>query len=324
MTTNILILGLNRTSVSLGMTMKKSADLLKRTGFDPDSSAVKSAIQMGALDQTSGSLITGVKDADIIIYALPAGQILDVIKAIRSDIKTGCVFVDANPIGHDTFAQLSQALPDPNSFIAWIPTFNPKHSFEQGHGYADAQIDLFLDSHVFIAGDINTRPVALKAGGDLAILAGALPIYTEPDELAGILALSYDFPRLMAVVITKVSTSEPGWNEARKIAGYDFDSLSAPLTSYENQGTPETPLYTNRRNLQRLIEIMIRELQEIHTSLDIENNPELGSAIKNAIVARQVWHKQRMNMSWLEKGPVNPDAPHSLTEMMFGKRRKKS
>ncbi|MGA9398570.1 MAG: hypothetical protein WBV22_09970, partial [Anaerolineaceae bacterium] len=59
-------------------------------------------------------------------------------------------------------------------------------------------------------------------------------------------------------------------------------------------------------------------------TLDIENNPELSATIKNAILARQIWHKQRMDMSWLEKRTINPDAPHSMTEMMFGKRRKKS
>ncbi|MGA9397668.1 MAG: prephenate dehydrogenase/arogenate dehydrogenase family protein, partial [Anaerolineaceae bacterium] len=268
MTTNILILGMNRTGVSLGLTMKKSAELIERTGFDPDYSVVKAAIQMGALDRTIESLTAGIKDADIIIYSLPSAQILEVVKAIRSEIKPGCVFIDITPIGHDTFAQLSQALPDPDAFIAWVPALNPKYMLEQDLGPASAHEDLFLNSHVYIAGEINTRPVVLKAGGDLAILAGALPLYTEPDELAGLLALSQDFPRMIATVITRLTTSEPGWNEARKLGGYDFDSISAPLTSFENQGAPEIPLYANRKNLQRLIMMMIQELQQIHATLD--------------------------------------------------------
>jgi prephenate dehydrogenase len=324
MTTHILILGLNRTSTSLGMVMKKSADLIERAGFDPDPSAIKKALHLGAMDRTVESLNTGCKDADIILYSLPEGQMLEVIKAIRQDIKPGCVFIDTNPIGHDTFMQVSQVLPDPNAFIAWVPAFNPKYMLEQDAGPASAQEDLFLNSHVYIAGNTNTRPVALNAGGDLAILARALPLFIEPDELAGILALSHDFPRLMATVITRLTTSEPGWNEARKLAGYDFDSLSAPLTSFEDQGTPEIHLHANRKNLQRLIVLMIQELQQIHEYLDDDMHQELGKLVKNTILARQIWTKQRMDMSWLEKQPVNPDEPHSITELMFGKRRKKT
>lgn len=324
MTTDILFLGLNRTSVSLGLVMKKNADLIRRTGFDPDNSAIKSAIHMGALDQSSKSLMEGVKEADVIIYSLPAGQLLEVIKTIRSDIKPGCVFISINLIGHDTFDQVSQALPDPNAFITWIPALNPNYIAQQEHGADRAQEDLFIGSHVFISGGFNTRPVALKAGNDLAILAGALPIYSDPTELSGILALSHDFPRLMSAVITRLITSEPGWNEARKLAGYDFQSISDALISFENQHYPGVPLYANRKNLQRLIKMAIDELQEMHAALEIENNLELSTAIKNAIVARQIWQKQRKDMSWLEKSSFNSDAPHSITEMIFGKRGKKS
>ncbi len=324
MTTKIQILGMNRISVSLGMTMKKSGDLIERTGFDPDYSLVKTAIQMGAMDRMAGSLTDGGKDADIIIYALPPGQILEVVKIIQADIKPGCVFINLNPIGHDTFAQLSQALPDPNSIIAWVPALNPKYIQEQDSGPDSAHDDLFLNSHVYIAGEINTRPVVLKAGSDLAILSGALPLFIDPDELAGILALSQDFPRLMSVIVTKLITSESGWIEARKIAGYDFEHLSTLLDSLENQGNPGLPLNMNRKHLQRLIVLMIHELQEVHDSLDIVNNPELGLSIKNTLLARQLWKKQRMEMSWLEKRPIDPDAPHSISEMMFGKHRKKS
>lgn len=324
MTTNVLLLGMNRISMSLGLAMKKSSDLIKRMGFDPDNSILKAALQKGALDQAVESLTAGIKDADIIIYSLSAGQILEVVKSIRTDIKPGCVFIDTNLIGHDTFPQLLQILPDPNAIIAWVPAINPKYMQEVDTGVDSAHEDLFLNSHVYIASDINTRPVALKVGEDLAILGGALPLFIEPDELAGILALSYDFPRLMAAVITKLITSESGWSEARKIAGYDFDNLSAPLTSFEIQSSPENPLYSNRTTLQRLIMIMIQELEQMHSALDLENNKELGASIKNAVISRQVWSKQRMDMSWLEKRPLNPDEPHSISQLFFGKRRKKS
>jgi hypothetical protein len=195
---------------------------------------------------------------------------------------------------------------------------------DQDFGPESAHEDLFHNSHVYITGEINTRPAVLSAGSDLAILAGALPLFIDSDELAGISALGQDYPRLMAMTITRLLTSEPGWNEARKIAGFDFDSMSTPLTSFENQGNPEIPLYMNRKHLQRLIVLTIQALRELHDSLDVIDNRELGGTIKNTILARQLWKKQRLEMSWLEKRPIDPNAPHSVTELVFGKRRKKS
>jgi prephenate dehydrogenase len=322
MTTNILFLGMNRLSTSLGLAMKKNKENLNRMGYDPDVNNTKYAIESGALDRSVEIIAEGAKSADVIIYALPIGNMLEVLDSLRQDLKQGCFIVDLNPIGSDTFNQVSKVLPDPNSFIAWFAALNPKTMMDLESGPRNAQEDLFQGSHVYIAGDFNTHPEALKLGNDLAVLAGALPLNTEPEELAGILALGIDLPLLVSAVTTRLLTSEPGWNEARKLAGLNFNQLSSPLDLPDNQATPDSRMRANRKNLQRLLSLLIDHLSQIHTELDDDESKELAQVVNNAVLARQIWYKQRTTMSWLEQDQVKPQAIPGFSERLLGKRRK--
>jgi prephenate dehydrogenase len=321
MATNLLILGMNRLSASLGLAMKNGNDI-HRIGFDPDISNTRAALEAGALDQMVETLSEGVITANVILYALPVGKMVEVIDSIRQDLKPGCYIVDLNPIGQDTFNQIRKVLPDPTRFIAWFAALNPKYMADVESGPGSAQEDLFHNSHVYIAGDTDTHPEALKLGNDLAVLAGAKPLNTEPEELAGILALGVDLPLLISAVTTRLVTSEPGWNEARKLAGFNFDHISRLLESTENQAMPESRIHVNRKNIQRLLSLMIEQLTDIYTALDEESPKEAGQVIHNAALARQIWQKQRTSMSWLEQDQVRSEPLPTMGERLFGKRRK--
>ncbi|MBN2258520.1 MAG: prephenate dehydrogenase/arogenate dehydrogenase family protein [Anaerolineaceae bacterium] len=324
MVTKILILGMTRVSTSLGLCLQKSGEMVVRSGFDPEIAATKTAYQMGAIDQIADSLSDGVQWADVILYALSPGKMFEIVKSIRSNIQSGCITVDINPIGQDTFSRMTELLPDPKAFIAWVPAINPKYLSDMDFSPVNAQEDLFQNSHIYIAGDINTHPEAIKLGNDLAILVGAKPLNIEPLELAGILALSHDFTSLIAAVAIQLVTSEPGWNEARKIAGFEFDHLSGILAAIQTRSIPEAQISDNRSNIQRMLEIYIQALQQIHSSLEEGEWSEITNVVNNAILAGQIWHKQRTTMSWSENQEMNPLLTQNLPKRLFNKRGKPS
>lgn len=324
MTTKIIFLGLNRISLSLGLALKKSEKLVERIGFDPDLSTQKLAIKMSAMDKIVETLDQRIQEADVILYALSAGKLKDVLRHIQGKCKPGCVLVNLELIGHDTFETISTEYADPRAHIAWVPAINPKYLDQDGDDPASACPDLFGNSHVYIAAMPDTNPEAIRLGGDLAVLTGAFPLYIDPDELAGIIALSHDYPRLISMVMTHLLTSDAGWNEARKLAAHDFMVATSAIQSYEPDTEPQISLHANRKNLQRLVAQTIERLQDLQTSLDDEEGQDLNQSIKNALLARQLWIKQRNELSWLEKGPLNPKAPHSITEALFRRPSKES
>ena len=106
------------------------------------------------------------------------------------------------------------------------------------------------------------------------------------------------------------------------LPGLIFDHISMLLDSIDNQVTPESRMSVNRKNIQRLLSLMIEQLSEIYTSLDEDSPEELGQVIHNAALARQIWQKQRTTMSWLEQDQVRSEPLPTMGERLLGKRRK--
>jgi prephenate dehydrogenase len=320
MTTDILFLGLNRISTSLGLAMKSNENII-RTGYDPEPGNMQTALQAGAIDQAVQDPKSGVNAADVILYALPPGRLVEVIKMISPEIKHGCFIVDMNFIGHETFNQVVKHLPDPKAFIVWIPAINPKYMSDGLSSPENAQVDYFHGGHVYVAGDYETHPEALKLGNDLAKLAGSYPINIEPEELAGIVAITHDLPLLISALVTNLVANEPGWNEARKLAGVDFARLSSLLEIPENQLFPERQMISNRNNLQRLINKAMEQLSDIRDTLEDPDPKVLGEMMHNSIIARQIWQKQRETMSWFEQIQGKLEKPGNIVDRLLGKQK---
>ena len=103
---------------------------------------------------------------------------------------------------------------------------------------------------------------------------------------------------------------------------FNFNNISALLESTENQTMPESRIHVNRKNIQRLLSLIIEQLSDIYTLLDEDSPKELGQVFHNAALARQIWQKQRTSMSWLEQNQVRSEPLPTMGERLFGKRPK--
>jgi prephenate dehydrogenase len=298
MTVQITILGLGQVGTSIGLALANKKEAIVRVGNDRDPGIARRSQKMGAVDQIQFNLPSAVSKADAVILCLPVDEIKNTLEVIVKDLKEGCVLIDTSPVKVGVAAWASQLLPKERFFVTMTPSLNPAYLEESAHGIDAAHADLFQNSLMAITSLPDTQADALKLATDLATLLGATPFFTDPYESDGLLAAVHLLPHLLAAALVEATTSQPGWGEARKMAGQAYARVSYPLLEpLETEFFGQAALL-NKANTVRVLDNAIAALQGLRKAVADENEDELTRRIRAAVEARAVWQVQRQKGDW--------------------------
>ena len=101
----VAIIGLGVIGGSLGMALQAKGNY-EVTGIDRDPSAVRLARKIGAVSLGTTDYLTGVKQADIIVLAIPVGDLAVVAREIVPSIPPWAVVTDVGSTKVEVVAQL--------------------------------------------------------------------------------------------------------------------------------------------------------------------------------------------------------------------------
>jgi prephenate dehydrogenase len=285
-------------------------DLVRRVGNDRELGIARQAEKMGAIDQVMLNLPSLARQADLVVLAVPVDEVRETLKVIAPDLREGAVVVDTSP----TQAGLSwsaEILPPNRHFIGWKPALNPAYLDLSSTGVEAARADLFKNSLVFITSSPGADPQAVKLASDLTTLLGAKPLFADPDEMEGLIAISLLLPQLAAAALLNTALSQPGWNEARKLAGQPFAEASAPVTSLDEMKHLGQAALLNHQNATRLLDNLIGALGDLRTAIARQDADRLHALLSTAREGRQEWLGQRRASQWRGEESKMVDLPTS-------------
>lgn len=299
MTIQITILGLNQIGVSIGLALGKIKDQVTRIGNDREHSIARQAEKMGAIDKIVVNLPSAVRNADVVIMALPVDEIRETIEVIAPDLKPGCVLIDTSPVQGAVAAWAKELLPgEDRYFVSMTPSFNPLYLLEVGDGIEQAHEDLFAKSMMIITSPSGTDESALVLASNLTATLGATPLFSDITEADSLLAYSHILPELLTAALVNVTTEQPGWREARKLAGPTYAiTTQAVAQMNETKEFGKTALL-NTANVTRMLDQVINELQQLRQAIEEKDVELLHDRIEHARLARQEWLAQRHHADW--------------------------
>jgi len=307
MTVQVTIIGLGQIGTSIGLALGQHKDLVRRVGNDADSSNAKRAEKMGAIDHTIYNLPSSVRQADLVILALPVGEIHEVLEVISQDVKEGAVVIDASYSKETVAKWAAELLPPERHFVAWTPTINPAYLSETAIGPDAAHADLFQDSLIFITTPQGTPAAAIKLASDLTTLVGGKPFYADQAEVDGLLAANTLLPALAAVAVTNAVTNQPGWREGRKLAGRTFALATSPIESLDGDKAIAQTSLANRENVLRVMDNLMASLTRLRQAIQDGDAESLQDQVEQAREGRELWIKQRKINDWVSVD--SPQAP---------------
>jgi len=317
----ITIIGLGQIGASIGLALKARGASVTIVGHDKDARSAKAAQDAGAVDTYKYNLPDSVREARIVILALPFAEVRQTLEVIGPDLQEGSLVLDTALSKGTIESWVKELIPQGRFYVGLFPAIHPDllHGIE--YGVKAARADLFEKGIMAITAPLGTPENVFKLTTDLISLLGSLPLLMDTAEADGLLGKIQILPQLAAAALLDATIDQPGWQEAKKLAGRPYATVTSGLAYHDDTASLRDAALENRENTVRLLNSYITSLLQIRDDIEEGNREALGERLDNAWSGRARWFEERIEAEWLNKEAQKVDAPsfgERVNQMLFG------
>lgn len=313
MAIQITIVGLDRVGLSLGMALRNSKTPEIVTGFDLDIPAMKTAEKVGALDNKASNLRSAVEKADMVLLNLTGGEVLEYAGQIMDYLKDEATIINMAPLHASMCEWAVNNLKNGCNLVnatpiiggAWLESNEPSDQ-------------LFQQSMLMITSPKGTSPDAIQSVVDLTGEIGASPLFSDPVEADGLLAMTELFPKVVASLIIRTAITQPSWQDAAKSAGTAFWHSSLPAGQFIAGKFGAIEIMQHKDNLLRYLDLLQDEIAGLREALRTENQSAIENALQRSMDARTDWVSKRISGQWENNQAGTQPNPTSGWKKLLG------
>ena len=313
----LTIIGLGQIGSSFGLGLAGQEKLLKRVGYDIDPGIANQARKIGAVDETANNIPSAVKNSDVILMSIPLDQMREMMEIVAEGMKPGAVLMDTAPIKAKTAEWAEELLPKECEFVGLTPVVAPQYLLSDETGIDAAHEDLFQNGLIAISTPPGTDSKALKLAADLIRLTGASPLFADLMEMDGLMTATHAVPQIMGAALLNATVDQPGWREARKIAGRAYAEVSGSIMHLGEPGALTSLAMLNRENMLRVLDSVIASLKNLRDDIRDEDTEKLSERLERARKGRERWWQERQQGDWSSEGRPKIDN-RSAASSIFG------
>ena len=316
MPVQVTIIGLGQIGASIGLALGEHKDTIFRVGHDKEIKIEHEASKKGAVDKTEHNLPRAVEQARLVVLCLPVGEVRQTLEFIAQDLMDGTVVLDTSPVKVEVAKWAKDHLPEGSYYVGLVPAIGAEYLREEGTGSASARVGLFSRSIFLVSAPRGTPGEAVELASNFVSLLGARPLLTDMLESDGLVTSTLLLPQLTSAALLNATVDQPGWKDARKIAGRAFTAATSGLDFDELKSLQLLTLH-DRDNVLRALDTLIASLQGLRQ--DVENGDEAGlkERLQTAREGRDHWLDERASADWVEMQRTPTEYP-TLNERLFG------
>ncbi len=317
----IAIIGLGQIGGSVGLALKKANSSLRRVGFDKNPSVLSAAEALGAIDQGVRRLSDAIRDADIILLSLPLSQIPEMLGHITGHLKDSAVVMETAPIKTALVKTLREALPEDRYFIGLVPGISTDAFTDSDTGLKAARPDLFRRTVMMIDVPRGSPEEVEQLAVNFVKLLGAKPMLADLAESDGLMTTAHILPQLAAAALLHATVDQPGWSDARKMAGRPFVGVTGGMAYYDDPASLKAAILANPQAVIHALDVLIAALTGLRDDVESGDADSVGERLQVAYDARERWLNERGSADWLREGGDTTDVPNvgdQMMQMFFG------
>ena len=318
MPVQITIIGLGQIGASMGLALAAHKNAVLRVGHDKKLDVEREALQKGVADKMEHNLPSAVRDAKLVVLCLPVSQVRETLEFIAPDLKEGTVVLDTSPIKAGVQKWAKEILPDGIYYVGLAPALNPEFLHDLGVGLTAARADLFARSIFFVDAPSGAGEEAVTLAMDFVRLLGAEPVLADLTESDGLMSTVHLLPQLVAASLLNATIDQPGWPDARKVAGRAYAVATSGLSHQDEVDLLRMSALHNRAGVVHALDVIIAALRGLRDDIEKEDDEGVALRLESALKGRQRWLGERLAADWSnqKKGEM-PELP-SMSERLFG------
>ena len=321
MPVQITIIGLGQIGASIGLALKARRASVTLVGHDKDARTAKAAQEAGAVDTWKYNLPDSVRDARIVILALPLAEVRETLEVIAPDLQEGTLVLDTALSKGTVAAWAKELLPQGRFYVGIFPAIHPDHLHGIDYGVRAARADLFEKSVTVVTAPYGTPENVFKLTTDFISLLGSLPLLMDTAEADGLLGKVHVLPQLIAAALLDATLDHPGWLEAKKLAARPYAAVTSGFAYHDDAVSLRDVSLETRENTVRLLNSYIASLVQLRDEIEAGDRDALGARLENAWGGRVRWFEERHGAEWLNREAQKIDTPsfgERVNQLLFG------
>ena len=321
MTVQITIVGLGQVGASIGLALKEQNASVEIVGHDKDPRSARAAQDAGAVDTYKNNLPDSVRNARIVVLALPLAEVRETLEVIGQDLQEGTLVIDTAPAKGTVESWAKELIPQGRFYVGLFPAIHPDLLHDIDYGVKAARADLFHQGIMVLTAPLGTPENVFKLTTDFIALLGSLPLLMDTAEADGLLSKVQILPQLASAALLDATLDQPGWQEGRKLAGKPYAAVTSGLAYHDDSASLREAALENRENVVRLLNSYITSLLQLRDDIEANDRDAVAGMLDNAWSGRTRWFEERFEAEWLNKEAQKIDAPSfgdRVNQMLFG------
>jgi prephenate dehydrogenase len=318
MPVQITIIGLGQIGASMGLALADHQESILRVGHDKRADVERAALQKGAVDKAEHHLISAVREARMVVLAMPASQIRETLELIGPELKEGAIILDTTPVKAEVAELAKKTLADGCYYVGLAPAINPELLHDFTLGLDAARADLFANGVCLVDAAYGTPEEAATLAVDFVRLLGAHPILADIFESDGLMATTHVLPQLVSAALLNATVNQPGWQEARRVASRAYATMTSGVSHFDEINSLRMSAMQNRVGIVHALDVMIAALHGFRDDLENQNEDGISARLNAAELGRQRWWNERLAADWSELPKTEAVNMSSFFERLFG------
>lgn len=279
----VLVVGLGLIGGSVAAALREGGFAGEITGYDQDHACSVRALQRGLVDAAAASLDEALGSAELVVIAVPALGVEQVLVAVRESARADVVITDvasAKGVVLESARRVFGALP---------PGLVPGHPIagSERSGVEAARGDLFRGHRAILTPHAGTAPAALALVEAMWICAGAAVTCMEAGEHDRILALTSHLPHVLAFTLVNALSQQDSSEQIFRYAAGGFRDFTRIASS--DPVMWRDIFVTNADATVRILDEYINDLQRLREVVIKRDADELHKIFRRANASRDVF-----------------------------------
>ncbi|CAH2031116.1 prephenate dehydrogenase [Trichlorobacter ammonificans] len=190
------VIGVGLIGGSFARALKGSGAVERVIGVDRDQENLKTALELGVVDEAAPSLADGVRAADLVFLAVPVRSVAAVVAELAPHLAGGCIVTDGGSVKDELVRQCEALLPAGVAFVGGHPIAGTEHS-----GAAASFAELFKGRRCILTPTATTDAAALQTVRRLWEAAGSRVESMDPLTHDRVFAAVSHLPHMVAYAL---------------------------------------------------------------------------------------------------------------------------